>query len=90
MRVIFTKHENQNYSVVVIRSDRIKLQFRGVGKKFLVPHDLSHFIVESKLNMRLGFWGCVDNGALLPGMNIMVWLRNGLIPIKKSLSEADP
>ena len=71
MQVIFTKHEDKNYSVVVTRSDRVKLQFRGVGKKFLVPHDLCHFIVESKLNMRRGFWGCVANGALFPDMNII-------------------
>ena len=71
MQVVFTKHEDRNYSIVVTRSDRIKIQFPGAGKKFLVPHDLSHFIVESKLNMRQGFWGCVANGALLPNMNII-------------------
>lgn len=80
MQIVFTKRENRHYSVVVSRCDlskaevlrdRIKLQFQGVGKKFLIPHDLSHFIVESKLNMRQGFWGCVADGALFPGMNIL-------------------
>ncbi len=79
MQIVFTKQKNRAYSIVVIRSDyataypsdRVKLQFRGVGKKFLVPHDLSHFIVESKLDMCQGFWGCVANGALFPGMNII-------------------
>ena len=71
MQVVFTKQKNCAYTIVVTRSDRVKLQFQGVGKKFLVPHDLSHFIVESKLNMRQGFWGCVANGALFPGMNVI-------------------
>lgn len=71
MRVVFTKQENRAYSVVVTRNDLVKLQFRGVGKKFLIPHDLSHFIVESKLDMPQGFWGCVANGALFAGMNII-------------------
>lgn len=71
MHVIFTKHKNQNYWVVVTKSERLKLQFQGVGKKFLVPHDLSHFVVESKLDLRQGFWGCVADGALFPGMNII-------------------
>ena len=71
MRVIFTKQENLAYSIVVIRGDRVKLQFQGVGKKCLIPHDLSHFIVESKLDMRQGFWGCIANGALLPSMSII-------------------
>lgn len=71
MQVTFTKQKNCAYSIVVIRGDRVKLQFQGVGKKFLIPHDLSHFIVESKLDMRQGFWGCVANGALLPSMNII-------------------
>ena len=71
MQVVFTKNKNHSYSVVVNRADRLKLQFQGVGKKFLVPHDLSHLIVESKLNMRRGFWGCVADGGLFPGMNII-------------------
>lgn len=71
MEVVFTKQENCSYSILVTRSDHVKLQFQGVGKKFLIPHDLSHFIVESKLNMRQGFWGCVAKGALFSGMNIV-------------------
>ncbi|VEP12456.1 conserved hypothetical protein [Hyella patelloides LEGE 07179] len=71
MQVIFTKHKNCDYSIVVTGRDRVKLQFQGVGKKFLISHDLSHFIVESKLNLHQGFWGCVANGALFPGMNII-------------------
>ena len=71
MQVVFTKQKNCAYTIVVTRSDRVKLQFQGVGKKFLVPHDLSHFIVEGKLNMRQGFWGCVADGALFPGMSII-------------------
>lgn len=71
MQVTFTKQKNCNYSVIVNRDDYVKLQFIGVGKKFLIPHDLSHFIVESQLNMCQGFWGCVANGALFPGMNIV-------------------
>ena len=74
--------------------------------------------------MRRGFWGCVADGGLFPGMNIIagrqkpnakskskqiikeahqqlrlaeclvrifekVWQKNGLIPINRSLSEAD-
>lgn len=71
MLVIFTKQEHRAYTVTVCRSDRVKLQFQGVGKKFLIPHDLSHLIIESMLGMRYGFWGCVANGALFPGMNII-------------------
>ncbi len=71
MQVVFIKQKQHAYLVVVTRSDRVRLQFQGVGKKFLVPHDLSHFIVKSKLNMRQGFWGCVDDGGLFPGTNII-------------------
>lgn len=71
MLVVFTKQEHCKYLVTVTRSDRVKLQFQGVGKKFLLPHDLSHFIVESLLNMYRGFWGCVASGALFSGMNII-------------------
>lgn len=71
MRVLFTRQQHCAYSVVVTRTDRVKLQFQGVGKKFLIPHDLSHFIVESILDMRQGFWGCVANGALFPGIKII-------------------
>lgn len=71
MQVVFTKHANQNYSVVVTKGDRIKLQFQGVGKKFLIPHDISHFIVESKLDISQGFWGCVADGVLFPSINVM-------------------
>ena len=59
------------FQKVVTRSDRVKLQFQGVGNKLFVPHDLSHFIIEIKLNMRREFWGCVDSGGLFPGMNII-------------------
>jgi hypothetical protein len=45
MWVLFTKQQNCTYSVVVTRSvgeacakrNRVKLQFQGVGKKFLLP-----------------------------------------------------
>ena len=50
MQVVFYKQKHRTYTVVVNRCDRVKLQFNGVGKKFLVPHDLSHLIVESKLD----------------------------------------
>ena len=73
MFIVFTKQKNRayNYEVTVERSDRVRLQFHGVGKKFLVPHDLAHLIVESKLNMTQGFWGCVADGALFSGMTII-------------------
>lgn len=91
MQVIFTKQKNRAYLVTVIRLDRVKLQFQGVGKKFLTPHDLSHFIVESKLNMRQGFWGCVANGALFPGMNIIEGRQkaHAASKSKKVIKEAD-
>ena len=71
MLVLFTKQKNRTYTVTVERTDRVRLQFHGVGKKFLIPHDLAHLIVESKLNMRQGFWGCVADGALFSGMTVI-------------------
>ena len=73
MFIVFSKQKNRayNYKVTVERSDRVRLQFHGVGKKFLVPHDLAHLIVESKLNMTQGFWGCVADGALFSGITII-------------------
>lgn len=71
MLVVFTKQKSRAYTVTVERTDRVRLQFHGVGKKFLVPHDLEHLIVESELNMRQGFWGCVADGALFSGMTII-------------------
>ena len=73
MFIVFTKQKNRayNYEVTVERSDRVRLQFHGVGKKFLVPHDLAHLIVESKLDMTRGFWGCIADGALFSGMTII-------------------
>ena len=28
-----------------------------------LPHDLFHFVIESELGIRYGFWGCVAAGA---------------------------
>lgn len=71
MSIKFIKQKSRAYIVVVGRSDLVRLQFCGVGKKFLIPHDLTHLIVESRLSMRHGFWGCVDDGALFSGMSIV-------------------
>lgn len=66
MRVCFQKLPKNTCYISAIRSDGVSLCVSR-GRQFSLPHDLAHFIIESELNMKNGFWGCIAKGALVKG-----------------------
>ena len=60
MRITITKSERAD-SIEAVRGDgsHVRTSFPHKGP---LPHDLVHFVVESKLGIERGFWGMVAGG----------------------------
>jgi hypothetical protein len=68
MDITFTKGEDSRYTATALRNDGVLLQVNGGDRKFALPHDIAHFIVEHGLGLKQGFWGRVARGGVFPGM----------------------
>ncbi|MBI1929198.1 hypothetical protein HYR99_33750 [Candidatus Poribacteria bacterium] len=71
MTITFKKGHLRSYSATVLRDDGVELKVPGYDRKYLLPHDLAHYIIERELGLQRGFWGCVAVGAILPGMTMI-------------------
>ncbi|MEO1731790.1 MAG: hypothetical protein AAFR64_13790 [Pseudomonadota bacterium] len=60
MQIEITKGQHDD-TTLVIRGDGSIARFR-FPKKGPIPHDAVHFVVESELEMKRGFWGLVADG----------------------------
>lgn len=61
MRIRITKGSEKDH-IEVIRHDG-SIETTTFPKKGLLPHDVVHLVVESKLQFETGFWGRVADGA---------------------------
>lgn len=68
MEITFLRGERLTYSTLVRRDDGVVLQVPAYDRLSSLPHDLAHCIVERELGLKRGFWGCVADGALFPGI----------------------
>ena len=71
MHITFTRGEESTYSMSVLREGGVCVQFAGGDRKFPLPHDFAHYIVEHELGLKQGFWGRVAAGAVYSGMTIV-------------------
>ena len=71
MEIKVEKLDARRSQSVVTRDDRVTLRVAGYGPSAPLPHDLAHYVVEKELALRRGFWGCVAEGAIFPGMSIL-------------------
>jgi hypothetical protein len=71
MDITFTRCEGRTYKTVARRDDGVVLQVPSYDRLSLLPHDLAHYVVEHGLGLKRGFWGCVADGALFPGIVVV-------------------
>ena len=71
MVVTFIKEPHNRYSSTAHRKDGVLLYVPGYDRKFDLPHDYCHFIVEKGFNLEWGFWGCISKGAIFDGMKVL-------------------
>jgi hypothetical protein len=71
MKVTFTKGEDKQYSATAVRIDGVTVEVKGSDRKFAIPHDIAHLVVEEGLGLRRGFWGRIARGAVYPGMRVI-------------------
>ena len=71
MQITFRKTGERTLETVVLRDDRVGVQMRSSYGKLPLPHDLVHYVVEFELKLKHGFWGCIEEGALFPGMTVV-------------------
>ncbi len=71
MNIAFTRTGERTYMTQAVRDDGVTLQVPSYDRTALLPHDIGHFVVERELGLRQGFWGCVAQGALFPGMTVV-------------------
>lgn len=71
MKLTFIKLGQGRYVTHVVRDDGVMIEVPGPDRKAPLPHDLAHYIVESRLGLKGGFWGRVAAGAVFPGMKVL-------------------
>jgi hypothetical protein len=71
MKITFSRIAERRFCTTIERDDGVKLQVPVYDRTSLMPHDLSHYVVERELRLRRGFWGSVADGALFAGMVIL-------------------
>jgi hypothetical protein len=71
MEITFTRSGERTYTTLAHRDDGVLLQVPSYDRKFPLPHDLAHYVVERELGLEHGFWGCVAAGAMFPGIQVM-------------------
>jgi hypothetical protein len=49
----------------------VRLSVPVFGPLEPIPHDLAHYVVEMKLDLRTGLWGSIAGGAVLEGMKVI-------------------
>lgn len=71
MKLIAKRLDSRRYETRIIRSDGVSYLVKGVGHMGSIPHDLAHFVVETGLQIRQGFWGSVADGALFSSLTYL-------------------
>ncbi|MBV9863996.1 MAG: hypothetical protein JO316_01450 [Abitibacteriaceae bacterium] len=70
MEITFTR-SGERACATAVRRQGLTLSVPTYDRPTCLPHDLAHLIVERELGLRRGFWGCVAEGALFPGMSVV-------------------
>jgi hypothetical protein len=64
VRITFTKISDRLHAVKITRVDGTMERAALPSREFW-RHDLAHFVIESEVPLRRGYWGCVAAGASL-------------------------
>ena len=69
MRLTFRRlADRRPVETTVERDDGVVFEMRGAGGGADLPHDLVHALVESRLQVPDGIWGCVADGVVWHSM----------------------
>lgn len=68
MQLAVKRLDDRRYETLITRSDGVRYLVKGVGHMGTIPHDLAHFVVETALEIRQGFWGSVAAGGLFTSL----------------------
>lgn len=71
MRIALRRLDAHRYATHVTRKDGVTLSVPGYAFMRPLPHDLEHYVVETTLGLRRGFWGSVAEGAVFSGMHLI-------------------
>jgi hypothetical protein len=71
LQITFLKTSDRTLETTALRDDGVTVQLRGSWRQSELPHDLGHYVVESELGLAHGFWGCIGDGALFPGVTVV-------------------
>ena len=70
MKISVTKTADRP-EIVALRDDGVSVMLRTPDRKFSLPHDLMHLIVENGLSLKCGFWGSIADGAKFSSLQIV-------------------
>jgi hypothetical protein len=69
VRITFERMADRRpVETLVERDDGVAFSMRGAGGGAALPHDLVHVLVERKLRVPDGIWGCVADGVVWRSM----------------------
>jgi hypothetical protein len=71
MRIAVTRLDAHRHATRVTRKDGVTLGIPGYAFMRPLPHDLEHYVVETTLDLRRGFWASVAEGAIFNGMHLI-------------------
>ena len=71
MQITFTRTGLRTYATLAVRDDRVAVSVPSFDRPASLPHDIAHLVVERELGLSRGFWGCVADGAMFPGMAVV-------------------
>lgn len=71
MDVRFSKRPGGGSVALIDRPDGVRLRLSSYDRKYVVPHDLAHFVAERAFRIHGGLWGSIAAGALLDSMELV-------------------
>jgi hypothetical protein len=71
MDVRFSRRPGGGSLALIERADGVTLRLSSYDRKYVVPHDLAHFVAERAFRIQGGLWGSIAAGALLDSMEVV-------------------
>ena len=91
MRIQFSKESDTKHRVTVLRADGSE-ESKSLNSRSFLFHDIAHFVIESEVPLKAGFWGSVANGESLSASELSgsdVMQAEALAGPIQSLAKAD-
>ena len=71
MRIVFTRVSGGECITVLHRRDGVVVEFPSYSRRWQVPHDLAHLVIERELLLATGLFGSLAAGAMFSNVRVV-------------------